>query len=105
MDGEIAAELKDEDARLRRLLKELDELDGDLSHIGHLGDVVRHYRDRVEQLERDLESSSKTGDSKPYVLLLDTASLQKFLSYHYRILLRTGTRLAIIESELEKISG
>ncbi|KAG5927381.1 hypothetical protein E4U42_002324 [Claviceps africana] len=44
-------------ARYTDVLRQLDELEVDLDRIAHIKEIVKGYRSRVEQLERDLDAS------------------------------------------------
>ncbi|KAG6008428.1 hypothetical protein E4U21_004450 [Claviceps maximensis] len=48
-------------ARYTDLLRQLDELELDLDRIAHIKEIVKGYRSRVEDLERDLETSGLLG--------------------------------------------
>jgi hypothetical protein len=53
-----AIELADaEIARLNSILRQIDELEDDFDRIKHIRDIVRAYRARVEEMERQMESS------------------------------------------------
>jgi hypothetical protein len=43
--------------RYTEILRQLDELEVDFDRIAHIKDIVKGYRQRVEDLERELESS------------------------------------------------
>lgn len=47
-------------ARYTEILRQLDELEVDFDRIAHIKDIVKGYRSRVEDLERDLESSGSS---------------------------------------------
>jgi hypothetical protein len=49
--------------RYQEILREIDELELDFDRIRHIRDIVRDFRRRAEQLERDLESAGGTGSS------------------------------------------
>ncbi|WYZ39407.1 hypothetical protein EsH8_III_001321 [Colletotrichum jinshuiense] len=49
-------------ARYHELLRQLDELELDFDRIRHIKEIVRGYRSRVEEMERELERSG-TGSS------------------------------------------
>lgn len=51
-------------ARYTDLLRQLDELELDFDRISHIKDIVKGYRARVEELERDLEASSSSRGHK-----------------------------------------
>ncbi|KAG5977036.1 hypothetical protein E4U55_007098 [Claviceps digitariae] len=48
-------------ARYTDLLRQLDELEVDLDRIAHIKEIVKSYRSRVENLERDLETSGSSS--------------------------------------------
>ena len=48
-------------ARYTGILRQLDELEVDFDRIAHIKDIVKGYRSRVEDLERDLESSGTSS--------------------------------------------
>ncbi|ORY67623.1 uncharacterized protein BCR38DRAFT_337764, partial [Pseudomassariella vexata] len=45
-------------ARFHDIMQQIDELELDFDRIRHIRDIVRAYRQRVEELERELEHSS-----------------------------------------------
>ncbi|RCI13293.1 hypothetical protein L249_0805 [Ophiocordyceps polyrhachis-furcata BCC 54312] len=45
-------------ARYNDIIRQLDELEVDFDRIAHIKEIVKAYRQRVERLERDMESSS-----------------------------------------------
>ena len=45
-------------ARFHEILRQIDELEVDFDRIRHIRDIVRSYRQRVEEMERDVEHSS-----------------------------------------------
>lgn len=54
-----AIELADaEIARFHSINRQLDELEEDFDRIAHIKDIVKSYRARVEEMERQLETSS-----------------------------------------------
>ncbi|KAK2593931.1 hypothetical protein QQS21_008338 [Conoideocrella luteorostrata] len=48
-------------ARYTGILRQLDELEVDFDRIAHIKDIVKGYRSRVEELERDLETSGSSS--------------------------------------------
>ncbi|PHH84006.1 hypothetical protein CDD83_2650 [Cordyceps sp. RAO-2017] len=48
-------------ARYTEILRQLDELEVDFDRIAHIKEIVRGYRQRVEHLERDLETSGSSS--------------------------------------------
>lgn len=48
-------------ARYTEILRQLDELEVDFDRIAHIKEIVKGYRSRVEELERDLESSGSSN--------------------------------------------
>ncbi|KAK2040318.1 hypothetical protein LZ31DRAFT_474727 [Colletotrichum somersetense] len=50
-------------ARYHDLLRQLDELELDFDRVRHIKDIVRGYRARVEEMERELARSGGSGSS------------------------------------------
>ncbi|EFQ32680.1 uncharacterized protein GLRG_07824 [Colletotrichum graminicola M1.001] len=50
-------------ARYHDLLRQLDELELDFDRIRHIKDIVRGYRSRVEDMERELAASASSSSS------------------------------------------
>ena len=48
-------------ARYTEILRQLDELEVDFDRIAHIKEIVKGYRQRVEDLERELEASSSSS--------------------------------------------
>jgi hypothetical protein len=48
-------------ARFHDILRQIDELEVDFDRIRHIRDIVRSYRQRVEEMEREVEHSSSSG--------------------------------------------
>ncbi|KAM4065577.1 hypothetical protein HRG_010685 [Hirsutella rhossiliensis] len=48
-------------ARYTEILRQLDELEVDFDRISHIKDIVKGYRQRVEHMERELETSGSSG--------------------------------------------
>lgn len=48
-------------ARYTEILRQLDELEVDFDRIAHIKEIVKGYRSRVEDLERDLETSGSSS--------------------------------------------
>jgi hypothetical protein len=59
--GNIVDGADEEIARYSAILRQLDELEVDFDRISHIKEIVRQYRARVEDLERELESSGSHG--------------------------------------------
>lgn len=60
-----AIEMADaEIARFHGILREIDEMETDFDRIRHIRDIVRGYRQRVEQLEREMEQSDSRGSRR-----------------------------------------
>lgn len=58
--GNIIDGADEEIARYTALLRQLDELEVDFDRIAHIKEIVKQYRSRVEDLERDLDNSSSS---------------------------------------------
>ncbi|GJC84559.1 hypothetical protein ColLi_07397 [Colletotrichum liriopes] len=56
--------------RYHELLRQLDELELDFDRIRHIKEIVRGYRSRVEEMERELERS---GSGRATIRRIDTA--------------------------------
>ena len=50
-------------ARYHRILAQIDELELDFDRIRHIRDIVRDFRLRAEEMERELERSQPSGPS------------------------------------------
>lgn len=48
-------------ARYHDIMRQIDELELDFDRIAHIREIVRGFRRRAEQLERDLESASSSS--------------------------------------------
>lgn len=48
-------------ARYHDIIRQIDELEVDFDRIAHIRDIVRDFRRRAEQLERDLESAGSSS--------------------------------------------
>ncbi|KAH7336234.1 hypothetical protein BKA65DRAFT_30055 [Rhexocercosporidium sp. MPI-PUGE-AT-0058] len=48
-------------ARFHEILRQIDELEVDFDRIRHIRDIVRSYRQRVEEMEQQLEQSGSSG--------------------------------------------
>lgn len=48
-------------ARYHGIMRQIDELEVDFDRIAHIRDIVRDFRRRAEQLERDLESAGSAS--------------------------------------------
>ncbi|KAK4466709.1 hypothetical protein QBC42DRAFT_63062 [Cladorrhinum samala] len=51
-------------ARYHRIMADIDELELDFDRIRHIRDIVRDYRRRAEELDRELERSGGGGSSR-----------------------------------------
>ncbi|KAI0010421.1 hypothetical protein F4779DRAFT_306276 [Xylariaceae sp. FL0662B] len=58
--GNLVDNADAEIARFQRIMSQIDELEVDFDRIAHIREIVRDYRQRVEALERELESSSSS---------------------------------------------
>ncbi|KAI0454019.1 hypothetical protein F5B21DRAFT_504707 [Xylaria acuta] len=56
--GNLVDNADAEIARFQDIMSQIDELEVDFDRIAHIRDIVRDYRQRVEQLERELEQSN-----------------------------------------------
>ena len=56
--GRAIAVADSEIARFHDILRQIDELEVDFDRIRHIRDIVRSYRQRVEEMEREVEHSS-----------------------------------------------
>ncbi|KAI1258369.1 hypothetical protein F5Y18DRAFT_421448 [Xylariaceae sp. FL1019] len=59
--GHLVDNADAEIARYQELMAQIDELEVDFDRIEHIRDIVRDYRQRVEQLERELEQSNSSS--------------------------------------------
>ncbi|KAI0400416.1 hypothetical protein F4802DRAFT_485492 [Xylaria palmicola] len=59
--GNLVDNADAEIARFQDIMSQIDELEVDFDRIAHIRDIVRDYRQRVEQLERELEHSSTSS--------------------------------------------
>ncbi|KAI1124263.1 hypothetical protein F5Y10DRAFT_269251 [Nemania abortiva] len=59
--GNLVDNADAEIARFQDIMSQIDELEVDFDRIAHIRDIVRDYRHRVEQLERELEHSSTSS--------------------------------------------
>jgi hypothetical protein len=50
-------------ARLREIDRQIDELEDDFDRVKHIRDIVRGYRQRVEEMERRVEQSGSHRDN------------------------------------------
>ena len=48
-------------ARFHDILRQIDELEVDFDRIRHIRDIVRSYRQRVEEVEREVEHSGSSS--------------------------------------------
>jgi len=51
-------------ARFNEILRQIDELEEDFDRISNIREIVRGYRQRVEAMERDLESSGGSSSRR-----------------------------------------
>ncbi|KAK6839626.1 hypothetical protein PG995_007109 [Apiospora arundinis] len=58
--GNLIDTADSEIARFHDIMRQLDELELDFDRIRHIRDIVRGYRQRVEELDRELEHSSSS---------------------------------------------
>ncbi|KAI0130146.1 hypothetical protein BJ170DRAFT_303134 [Xylariales sp. AK1849] len=58
--GNIIDNADNEIARFNEIMRQMDELELDFDRIRHIRDIVRGYRQRVEELDRELEHSSSS---------------------------------------------
>ncbi|KAI0385042.1 hypothetical protein F5Y04DRAFT_204201 [Hypomontagnella monticulosa] len=58
--GNLVDNADAEIARFQNIMAQIDELELDFDRIAHIRDIVRDYRQRVENLERELENSSSS---------------------------------------------
>ena len=49
-------------ARLNEILRQIDELEDDFNRIKHIRDILRGYRQRVDQMEKSIEQSGSQGE-------------------------------------------
>jgi len=59
--GNAIAIADSEIARFHDILRQIDELELDFDRIRHIRDIVRGYRQRVEEMEREVEQSSSSS--------------------------------------------
>ncbi|KAL1884224.1 hypothetical protein VTK73DRAFT_5360 [Phialemonium thermophilum] len=59
--GNLIDNAEAEIARYHEIMRQIDELEVDFDRIAHIRDIVRDFRRRAEQLERDLESSTSSS--------------------------------------------
>ena len=59
--GNAIAIADSEIARFHDILRQIDELEVDFDRIRHIRDIVRGYRQRVEEMEQQMEHSSSTS--------------------------------------------
>lgn len=59
--GNIIDGADEEIARYTAILRQLDELEVDFDRIAHIKEIVRQYRSRVEDLERELDNSGSSS--------------------------------------------
>ncbi|KAI1806965.1 hypothetical protein F4811DRAFT_87025 [Daldinia bambusicola] len=57
--GNLVDNADAEIARFQAIMAQIDELELDFDRIAHIRDIVRDYRQRVENLEREFENSSR----------------------------------------------
>lgn len=59
--GNIIDGADEEIARYTAILRQLDELEVDFDRIAHIKEIVKQYRSRVEDLEKDLDNSGSSS--------------------------------------------
>jgi len=59
--GHAIAIADSEIARFHDILRQIDELEVDFDRIKHIREIVRSYRHRLEEMERDVEQSSSSS--------------------------------------------
>ncbi|KAG9245575.1 hypothetical protein BJ878DRAFT_10425 [Calycina marina] len=59
--GNTIAIADSEISRFHDILRQIDELELDFDRIRHIRDIVRSYRQRVEEMEREVEQSSASS--------------------------------------------
>jgi hypothetical protein len=59
--GNAIAIADSEIARFHEILRQIDELEVDFDKISHIRDIVRGYRQRVEEMEREVEHSGSSS--------------------------------------------
>jgi tetrahydromethanopterin S-methyltransferase subunit G len=59
--GNAIAIADTEIARFHDILRQIDELEDDFDKIRHIRDIVRAYRQRVEEMEREVERSGTSS--------------------------------------------
>jgi hypothetical protein len=59
--GNAIAIADSEIARFHDILRQIDELEVDFDRIRHIRDIVRSYRQRVEEMEREVEHSGSSS--------------------------------------------
>lgn len=59
--GNAIATADAEIARFHEILRQIDELEVDFDRIRHIRDIVRSYRQRVEDMEREVEHSGSSS--------------------------------------------
>jgi hypothetical protein len=59
--GNAIAIADSEIARFHDILRQIDELEVDFDRIRHIRDIVRGYRQRVEEMEQQMEHSSSSS--------------------------------------------
>lgn len=59
--GNAIAVADAEIARFHDILRQIDELEVDFDRIRHIRDIVRSYRQRVEQMEQQMENSGSSS--------------------------------------------
>ena len=58
--GNAIATADSEIARFHDIIRQIDELEVDFDRIRHIRDIVRGYRQRVEEMEQQMEHSSSS---------------------------------------------
>ncbi|KAK2627851.1 hypothetical protein QTJ16_002497 [Diplocarpon rosae] len=59
--GNTIAIADSEIARFHEILRQIDELEVDFDRIRHIRDIVRSFRQRVEEMEQQVENSGSSG--------------------------------------------
>jgi len=59
--GNIIDGADEEIARYHAIIRQLDELEVDFDRIAHIKEIVKQYRSRVEDLEKELDQSSSSS--------------------------------------------
>lgn len=57
--GNVIRNADAEIARTRSILASIDELDNELTKIGHIRDIVKSFRGRIESLDHRIDQTSR----------------------------------------------